>query len=99
MKMLKPLLKTMDARTVQPIPKVVEPFYLSKEWRDLIDSIKRERGDKCERCPRHHVRLFGDHIVELRDGGAPLDRTNVMLLCGSCHTAKTAKARAERMRR
>jgi len=30
------------------------------------------------------MRVFGDHMVELQDGGAPLDKTNVMLRCGSC---------------
>jgi 5-methylcytosine-specific restriction protein A len=28
------------------------------------------------------MRLFGDHIVELRDGGAPLDKRNLTLRCG-----------------
>ncbi len=95
--MMKPLLRTIDTRTVKAMPKVVEPFYTSKEWLELMVSIKRERGEKCERCGRTQTRIFGDHIKELRDGGAALDRTNVMLLCGSCHTTKTAKARAERM--
>ncbi|KGB21911.1 hypothetical protein AtDm6_2677 [Acetobacter tropicalis] len=34
--------------------------------------------------------------MELKDGGAKLDKRNVQLLCGSCHTAKTASVRAER---
>lgn len=33
---------------------------------------------------RAGMRVFGDHVVELQDGGAPLDKTNVMLRCGSC---------------
>jgi 5-methylcytosine-specific restriction endonuclease McrA len=40
--------------------------------------------------------MFVDHIVELKDGGAPLERSNLWLLCGACHSLKTA---AERMRR
>ena len=36
-----------------------------------------------------------DHRVELKDGGAPLDRANVWVLCGSCHTRKTLAERAE----
>jgi hypothetical protein len=40
--------------------------------------------------------MFVDHKTELRDGGAPLDRRNVWLLCGSCHSLKTARERARR---
>jgi 5-methylcytosine-specific restriction enzyme A len=40
--------------------------------------------------------MFVDHIVELKDGGAPLDRSNLWLLCGSCHSLKTAGERARR---
>ena len=40
--------------------------------------------------------MFADHIVELKDGGAPYDLNNGQCLCGSCHTRKTV---AERVRR
>ena len=40
--------------------------------------------------------MYVDHRVELKDGGAPLDRRNVWLLCGSCHTRKTVAERARR---
>ena len=42
------------------------------------------------------MRVFGDHIIELKDGGALLDGRNVMLRCGSCHTRKTFEERAKR---
>jgi 5-methylcytosine-specific restriction protein A len=81
--------------------KRADSFYLSREWRALIDGIIRQRGRRCE-DPEHESgerfaeRLFGDHIRERKDGGAPLDPANVMLRCGSCHTRKTAKERAKR---
>ncbi|HVJ31650.1 MAG TPA: HNH endonuclease [Terriglobia bacterium] len=84
------------------MPKHHDSFYVTPEWRQLVGSIVKERGRKCERCARTHneagapVRIFGDHIQELKDGGAPLDRRNVMLLCGSCHTSKTLAERAKR---
>ena len=70
--------------------------------RALVAEIIQERGARCEdpacRFPgRTGIRLFGDHIVELQDGGAPLDKGNVMLRCGSCHTRKTNAERARRM--
>jgi 5-methylcytosine-specific restriction protein A len=45
------------------------------------------------------VRLIADHVIEIDDGGAPLDVNNGMTLCLSCHNRKTAAARIERMRR
>lgn len=92
----------LDTRSAKPAPKRADPFYLSAEWRALVAAIIRERGARCEdpscRYPdRVGTRLFGDHIVELKDGGAPLDKTNVMLRCGSCHTRKTNVERARRM--
>lgn len=88
----------METATVEP--KRTNPLYLSPEWRELVTSIIAERGRQCESpgCGRSNCRIFGDHVVELRDGGAPLDRRNVMLLCGSCHTTKTVRVRGERMR-
>ncbi len=59
-----------------------------------------ERGRRCEECGRTGCRIFGDHVVELQDGGEVLDERNVKLLCGSCgscHTPKTVTARAARM--
>jgi 5-methylcytosine-specific restriction enzyme A len=92
-----------DTRSAKPAPKRADPFYLSAEWRALVADIIRERGARCEDSCCHYpgrtgVRVFGDHIVELKDGGAPLDKTNVMLRCGSCHTRKTNAERARRMR-
>lgn len=92
----------LDTRSAKPAPKRADPFYISTEWRALVAEIIRERGARCEdpscRYPgRIGVRVFGDHIVELKDGGAPLDKTNVMLRCGSCHTRKTNAERARRM--
>lgn len=87
---------------LRPSPKVAASFYTSPEWKALRDEIIKERGRRCE-DPAHDPLLprdgliFGDHIVELNDGGAPLDKRNVMLRCGSCHTRKTAEARAKRL--
>lgn len=90
-------LPTIDTRIAQPPPKRADPFYLSKPWRQLMRQLVSSRGDACQECGRSGVRLFGDHIHELKDGGSHLDPSNIKLLCGSCHTKKTAKARAARM--
>lgn len=95
--------RVLDTRSAQPVVKTTNRFYLSREWRALVAGIVRERGARCEdpecRFPnRTGVRVFGDHIIELQDGGAPLDRSNIMLRCGSCHSRKTNVERARRMR-
>lgn len=81
---------------LRPPPKIADNFYLSPEWRGLMDEIIGERGRCCEECGRKGVRIFGDHIKEIKDGGARLDKRNVKLLCGRCHARKTARARADR---
>jgi len=94
---LAPRIGTLDTRRVKPAPKRAEPFYLSPEWRALMARLLAERGRRCQECGRTDCRIFGDHIIELNDGGAPLDPGNVKLLCGACHTIKTSRARSERM--
>jgi 5-methylcytosine-specific restriction enzyme A len=103
-----PRFRLLEQRTALPPAKAVDPFYISPEWRALMAEIIAERGRRCEdpQCQRRldqsigaPTRVYGDHIVELRDGGAPLDKRNVMLRCGSCHTRKTAEARAIRTAR
>ena len=93
----------MASQRLTPRPKTAAPVYTSPEWRALITSIIGQRGRCCEdpacKTPgRTGVRVFGDHIKELQDGGALLDPRNVMLRCGSCHTTKTIAERTKRMR-
>ncbi|MER8941342.1 HNH endonuclease [Mesorhizobium sp. M0915] len=88
--------------------KKAEPFYLTPAWRALVDDLMQHRfggRDKaqcedreCRQPHRRGIRLFGDHIVERKDGGTELDPANVMFRCGSCHTRKTAVERSRRQR-
>ena len=83
-------------------PKKAAPFYLSVEWKTLFASIKKVRGNMCHDpdhpsdVPRAGGRVFGDHVVELKDGGAPLDARNIMLRCHLCHQRKTVRERIAR---
>ncbi|TWD58106.1 HNH endonuclease [Agrobacterium vitis] len=105
-KTLSSSLRMVDTRSVKPPPKQADKELASPEYRAWAAEVKRRAGYQCEwveagkRC---HVgapaRLFADHIVERRDGGALLDINNGQCLCGSHHTRKTAAARADRMRR
>lgn len=84
--------------------KKADSFYSSPEWRSLMKMIIGVRGRRCEDpkhaegSPRAGMRVYGDHIVEILDGGATLDPANIMLRCGPCHGRKTADARATRAR-
>jgi 5-methylcytosine-specific restriction enzyme A len=75
-------------------------FYSSAVWKKLREAVIRERGLICQ--DREHPagkrveRVDLDHIVELKDGGAALDRRNVLLRCHSCHMRKTSEARRNR---
>lgn len=64
-----------------------DPFYLTRVWKTFRAAILAERP-KCERCPNRSQHV--DHIRARRRGGAPYDRKNVMALCHSCHSTKTA---------
>ncbi len=98
-------LRVMDTRTVKPPPKRADAELLTAAHRQWRDAVLRkasfrceavERGKRCDRAAPKH-RMFADHIVERRDGGAPLDPANGQCLCGRHHTLKTASARAARL--
>lgn len=91
----------MDTRRVKPGPKVVEPYYQTPEHRAWRDEVIRRAGGRCQvpGCGRSERRMFADHIVEVKDGGARLDPVNGQCLCGSCHTRKTHTVRTARQAR
>ena len=102
--MTKPRLGMAKARRLATPPKVAAADYQSPEHKAWREAVIARAGRRCEavidgkRCwkaePRH--RMFADHIVEIKDGGARLDPDNGQCLCGAHHTAKTAATRAAR---
>jgi hypothetical protein len=96
-------LPTFDARLTLP-PKVAASIYRSPEYVRWREAVIARAGRRCEavdngqRCRKAEPRsrMFADHKVELRDGGAPFDVDNGQCLCGAHHTAKTALAKASR---
>jgi 5-methylcytosine-specific restriction endonuclease McrA len=99
MKMLQPRVAVANLQTAKSPPKIANPFYSSGEWIELRDRVRNEAGGRCQTpgCSRAERRMFVDHIVELQDGGASLERSNTWLQCGACHSAKSAAERARRM--
>lgn len=96
-----------DIKTVAFPNKASNPFYSSLAWRRLIAELIAIRGRVCEDPQHNYNRthrlknalpdsaslgrIYGDHIVELSDGGEALNPSNVRLLCAVCHGRKTAK--------
>lgn len=60
--------------------------YKTAAWAKLRAQVLREEP-RCRRCgaPSEHV----DHIVPIRAGGAPLERSNCQGLCHADHSRKT----------
>ncbi len=98
---LKPRVAEINLRNAKVPPKVADAFYSSPEWIALRDRVRHEAGGRCQvpGCGRADRRMFVDHIVELKDGGAPLDRGNTILICSSHHVLKTNVERAKRTAR
>lgn len=91
-----------DLRTVKPPPKRADDIYLTPEYQEWRTIVIEQSGGRCQ--DKEHeghnpmgVRLYADHIIELKDGGAPFDPRNGLARCASCHTKKTLRERQRRM--
>lgn len=67
-------------------------FYKSREW---VALRKRKLAEQpfCEEClkvGKVTKATTVDHIVPIKQGGAPLSLTNLQCLCWSCHSQKSA---------
>lgn len=92
-RLLAPRLASIDTATAKLPAKFADPHYLTPEhraWRTAVMARARYRcacGDRAR---------YADHIIELRDGGPPLDPANGEALCARCHAHKTHTARLRR---
>ena len=70
-------------------------FYQTKEWR-LLRSWYMKGHPLCEECLLKGINTAAtmvDHIIEIADGGARLDESNLQALCFACHNRKTTAVR------
>jgi len=103
---LGPLVRALDTRTAKLPPRQRDPFYETPEFRAWRTQVVARADGQCEamvnghRCtnasPDH--RMYADHVIEIRDGGARLDLTNGQCLCHTHHEIKSAAARAQRLK-
>jgi hypothetical protein len=100
---LGPRLAAAELRSMPAPAKRADEHYTTPEHRAWRAAVIARAGGRCEwreggvRCGRAEGRMFADHIVELADGGAPLDLGNGQCLCGSHHTFKTNAAKLARL--
>lgn len=94
--------KTKERNTTTRTAKIIsynaDSFYNTYAWKK-VRSIKRKLNPMCEHCERYGVAKDAelvDHIVEIEDGGAPLDMDNLQSLCHQCHNIKTAEEKRKR---
>ncbi|QDY69318.1 HNH endonuclease [Qingshengfaniella alkalisoli] len=63
-------------------------IYRTQRWAAVRKQAKDRDDWKCVTCG-NRGRLEVDHIVAIRDGGAPYDLSNLQTLCVRCHSRKT----------
>ena len=79
---VKPGIAPLKMSVATPAPRQVDGHYLTKEHVTWRFQVLARAGQQCQardcKTPRRGFgrRLFADHIIELRDGGAPLDPAN-----------------------
>ena len=77
-------------------PKDVDPYYRGPEHKDWSRQVIANAQGCCQRCNKTGLVLIADHIVEINDGGSPLDLDNGQALCLGCHNIKTGEEKAKR---
>lgn len=77
--------------------KRTRPIYGSMQWKQLRARLQRDHRH-CVDCGRMG-RLYVDHVIELRDGGAAFDESNLVMRCARCHQLKTQQVKRERGQR
>lgn len=89
------------------MPKQVDGHYGTAAHKDWARRVKQRAKWRCEHVDHNGVRcehrypkhkLYADHVIEIRDGGAALDLSNGQCLCAVHHSEKTAQERAIRYR-
>jgi 5-methylcytosine-specific restriction protein A len=73
----------------------------SARWRYKVQPAYLRQHPLCAMCeaeapPRLRPAVHVDHIVPLRDGGAPFDWSNLRSLCHSHHSAVTRQWQNQR---
>ena len=98
LKLLRPLIGQAPGRmtALDQLPKLRAQWYGSPEHRTWSALVVKRANGVCQCCGKSTKRLIADHVVEINDGGDPLDPLNGEAKCWPCHNVKTALRRRER---
>lgn len=105
LRILKSALPRFNLVVAKPLPvfKATDSIYSTAAHRSWRTQVKQRAGYRCEwilqdgsRCNVREAKMYADHVVEVRDGGALHDLSNGMCLCASHHTIKTVRVSRER---
>lgn len=73
-----------------------QAFYNLAAWRKLSAQVKLD-DPYCEPCRANTGRLtlatIADHLIRWQEGGAQLDKHNIMGMCKRCHDRKSGMER------
>lgn len=99
LRMLPPMLRSANVSAARIPDKTAQPIYSTPEYREWREGVIARASDRCQHpgCWRRERRMFADHIIEIKDGGAAFDPANGQCLCGRHHSLKTAAERAKRL--
>ena len=65
-------------------------------WKRVRLEILRRDNWTCQRCGQWGDEV--DHIVDMHDGGAETDASNLQVLCRGCHIEKSRRPRDPKWR-
>ena len=76
-------------------------IYWTNRWKKARAIVLAEEP-LCRRCGQFGIVTQAtviDHVIEIKDGADPFDRSNLMPLCAGCHNSKTAEVAKKRRRK
>ncbi len=102
-RMQRPMVRPANLSIARTSPKRTDAHYGSAEHAEWAEKVKKRDGYRCvdPDCKGPHYpcqKVYADHIVEVKDGGAKFDVDNGITRCASSHTSKTNRERARRQR-
>lgn len=102
-RMQQPMVRSANLAIARTSPKKTDSIYGSAAYAEWAEAVKKRDGYRCvdPACKGPHYpgqKVYADHKVEVKDGGAKFDVANGITRCASSHTFKTNRERARRQR-
>lgn len=98
----RPRITATNSKRVPPPPKTRDDVYGMPEYQRWRARVIARSGNMCQdpahdpSQPRSGIRLYADHVIEIKDDGDPFDPANGLARCAACHGSKTSVERKRR---